>query len=220
VDQNDAVIEWMDEPFILMPEGAVYLPQRDTLLVADTHWGKTATFRARAIPIPEGSLLDDLARLSRALIRSGARRLVVLGDLLHARAGRDEHTLALISGWRAGHPELEMILVRGNHDRSAGDPPAEWRMQVVDEPLVVPPYLFQHTPQPDPLGFVIAGHLHPGVELRGRGGQRLKLPCFWFGPEMAVMPAFGSFTGLFLVQPRAGDQIFVIAEGRVIQVEG
>jgi uncharacterized protein len=220
VDQNDAVIEWMDEPFILMPEGAVYLPHRDTLLVADTHWGKTATFRARAIPIPEGSLLDDLARLSRALIRSGARRLVVLGDLLHARAGRDEHTLALISGWRAGHPELEMILVRGNHDRSAGDPPAEWRMQVVDEPLVVPPFLFQHTPRPDPLGFVIAGHLHPGVELRGRGGQRLKLPCFWFGPEMAVMPAFGSFTGLFLVQPRAGDQIFVIAEGRVIQVEG
>jgi uncharacterized protein len=220
VDQNDAVIELMGEPCVLMPEGAIYIAGHVTLLVADTHWGKTATFRARAIPIPEGSLLDDLARLSRALIRSGARRLVVLGDLLHARAGRDEHTLALISGWRAGHPELEMILVRGNHDRSAGDPPAEWRMQVVDEPLVVSPFLFQHTPVPDPLGYVIAGHLHPGVELHGRGGQRLKLPCFWFGPEIAVLPAFGSFTGLYSVQPRTGDRIYVIAEGRVIQVEG
>jgi uncharacterized protein len=171
VDQNDAVIELMGESFILMPEGAVYLPQRATLLVADTHWGKTATFRARAIPIPEGSLLDDLARLSRALIRSGARRLVVLGDLLHARAGRDEHTLNLISGWRAGHPALEMILVRGNHDRSAGDPPKEWQIQVVDEPLPMPPFLFQHTPIAGQPGYVIAGHLHPGVELRGEAGS-------------------------------------------------
>jgi DNA ligase-associated metallophosphoesterase len=220
VDQNDAVIELMGEPFILMPEGAIYLPQRATLLVADTHWGKTATFRARAIPIPEGSLLDDLSRLSRALIRSGARRLVVLGDLLHARAGRDEHTMDQISGWRAGHPELEVILVRGNHDRGAGDPPADWRMQVVDEPLIVPPFLFQHTPLPDPLGYVIAGHLHPGVTLSGRGRQSMKLPCFWFGVEMAVLPAFGSFTGLFVVQPRSADRIYVIADGRVIPVKG
>jgi uncharacterized protein len=218
VDQNDTVIELMGEPCILMPEGALYLPQRAMLLVADTHWGKKATFRARAIPIPEGSLLDDVARLSRALIRSGARRLVVLGDLLHARAGRGEHTLDLISGWRAGHPELEMILVRGNHDRSAGDPPAEWRMQVVDEPLVAPPFLLQHTPFESEPGYVIAGHLHPGVELSGRGGQRLKLPCFWFGPEIAVLPAFGSFTGLYSVQPRIGDRVYVLAEGRVIPV--
>jgi uncharacterized protein len=169
-------------------------------------------------PYPEGSLLDDLARLSLALLRSGARRLVVLGDLLHARAGRDEHTLALISGWRAGHPELEMILVRGNHDRSAGDPPAEWSMQVVDEPLVAPPFLLQHTPFESEPGYVIAGHLHPGVELSGRGGQRLKLPCFWFGPEIAVLPAFGSFTGLYSVHPRTGDRVYVLAEGRVIPV--
>jgi uncharacterized protein len=218
VDPNDVVIDLLGEPCVLLPEGALYLPQRSVLLAADMHWGKSAAFRARAIPIPEGGLIDDLARLSRVLIRTGARRLVVLGDLLHARAGRDAHTLALVTGWRAGHPELEIVLVRGNHDRGAGDPPPEWGMQPVNEPLVVPPFLFQHTPAPAPGGYVIAGHLHPGVVLSGRGEQRLKLPCFWFGSAMAVLPAFGSFTGTFAVQPHAGDRVFVLAEGRVIPV--
>jgi uncharacterized protein len=218
VDPNDVAIDLLGEPCILMPEGALYFPQRALLLVADTHWGKTAAFRARAIPIPEGSLVDDLARLGRVILRSGARRLVVLGDLLHARAGRSPHILALVTSWRVGHLNLEIVLVRGNHDRGAGDPPTEWHMQPVDEPLVVPPFLFQHTPAPAPGGYVIAGHLHPGVMLSGRGGQRLKLPCFWFGSAMAVLPAFGSFTGTAVVHPRAGDRVYVLADGHIQSV--
>jgi uncharacterized protein len=220
VDHNDLVIDLLGEPGLLMAEGALFLPQRSILLVADTHWGKSAAFRARHIPIPEGSLLADLARLSRVIMRSGCRWLVVLGDLLHARAGRDSHTLALIAGWRAGHPELEITLVRGNHDLGAGDPPPEWQVGVVDEPLAAPPFLFQHTPQPDPRGYVIAGHLHPAALLSGAGGQRLKLPCFWFRSELAVLPAFGSFTGTAPVKPRPGDRVYVLAVGRVIPVHG
>jgi uncharacterized protein len=216
VDRNDVVIDLFGEPVVLMLERALYL--RSTLLIADPHWGKTSTFRARGVPIPEGSLEDDLSRLSRALTRSGARRLVVLGDLLHARAGLDGYTIPLVTGWRIGHPGLEIVLVRGNHDQSAGDPPVEWGMQVVDEPLAAPPFLFQHTPLPDSLGYVIAGHLHPGVTLAGRGRQHIKLPCFWFGPDMAVLPAFGSFTGLHSVQPQIGDRVYVLAESRIIPV--
>jgi uncharacterized protein len=218
VDLNDVVIDLLGESCVLMPEGALYFPQRAMLLIADTHWGKTAAFRARAIPIPEGSLVDDLARLGRVLLRSGARRLVVLGDLLHARAGRSPHILALVTGWLAGHPDLEIVLVRGNHDISAGDPPLEWGIRVINEPMSESPFLLKHTPLPDPQGYVIAGHLHPGLALSGRGGQRLKLPCFWFGNAIAVLPAFGSFTGVSLVQPHTGDRVYVLAEGRVIPV--
>jgi hypothetical protein len=34
---------------------------------------------------------------------------------------------------------------------------------------------------------------------------------------MAVLPAFGEFTGLALVEAGAGDRVFVVAEGEVIR---
>ena len=117
-------------PVVMMPERALYLPEEETLLVADVHWGKAASFRASHIPMPTGSTAADLARLSQALLHSGARRLVVLGDLLHARSGRQPGTLAAVSAWRERHADIEMVLVRGNHDMHAGDPPAELRIAV------------------------------------------------------------------------------------------
>ena len=37
--------------------------------------------------------------------------------------------------WRAAHRSLDLVLVRGNHDDRAGDPPATLGIRVVDEPL-------------------------------------------------------------------------------------
>jgi metallophosphoesterase superfamily enzyme len=67
-------------------------------------------------------------------------------------------------------------------------------------------------------GYALAGHIHPAVRLTERGGQSLRLPCFWFGARVGVLPAFGAFTGSARVRPRAGDQVFVVADGEVIGV--
>src|SRR5438874_327785 len=75
------------ETLRLLPERAVYWPRLRTLIAADLHWGKEETFRASAIPIPAGPIQADLARLSTVLTRAGATRLLILGDLWHARAG-------------------------------------------------------------------------------------------------------------------------------------
>lgn len=81
-------IEIAGEELELLPERAIHWPARRTLFVADTHWGKAATLRAYSIPVPMGGTDDDLERLSRALEKTDARRLIVLGDALHAREGR------------------------------------------------------------------------------------------------------------------------------------
>ena len=70
-----------------LAEAALYWPARQTLFVADLHLGKAASFRASGIPVPGGTTAGNLARLERALAATGAKRLVCLGDLLHARAG-------------------------------------------------------------------------------------------------------------------------------------
>jgi len=206
------------ETLHLLPERAVYWPRARTLIVADLHWGKEETFRASSIPIPVGPIQADLKRLDAALSQTGAKRLLVLGDLWHARAGMAESLFDDLRTWRASHAELDIELVRGNHDRRAGTPPADLRITVRDEPAAEPPFVFRHFPEPSPNGYVLAGHVHPAVVLRGAGGERLRLPCFWFGAGVGLLPAFGGFTGSAEVSPRPGDQVFVVADGKVVCV--
>jgi len=203
----------------LLPERALFCPRTATLIVADLHWGKGATFRAAGIPIPMGSTRDDLARLDTALLRTAANRLVVLGDLFHARAGRiATRTIAELRHWRGLRSGLEIMLVRGNHDRHAGDPPDDLGINCVNAPALVPPFILRHEPAVAPHGYTLAGHVHPGIVLCGRALQRERLPCFLLGAQVALLPAFGSFTGLGMVEPGPGDRAFVVGGEDVIEV--
>ena len=203
----------------LLPERALFWPRACTLVVADVHWGKAATFRAAGIPIPGGTTGEDLARLDAALQRTGARRLLVLGDLFHAKAGRvATRTLAELRGWRERCTRLEIQLVRGNHDRHAGDPPEDLRINCVGSPAFLPPFVLRHEPGESSEGYTLAGHLHPGVVVSGPALQRERLPCFLVRPRVTVLPAFGSFTGMASVLPQPEDHAFVIADGEVLPV--
>ena len=218
---TDIVLDLAGEEVRLLPERALVWSRTSTLVVADVHWGKAAAFRAAGIPIPGGGTGDDLARLDTALLRTGARRLVVLGDLFHARAGRvAARTLGELRRWRARRAELEIRLVRGNHDRHAGDPPEDLGVDCIDSPACEPPFVLRHEPRVSNEGYTLAGHLHPGTVLAGPGLLRERLPCFIVGRSIAVLPAFASFTGMGMVTPEPGEQVFVIADGDVVAVGG
>jgi metallophosphoesterase superfamily enzyme len=64
----------------------------------------------------------------------------------------------------------------------------------------------------------LAGHIHPGARLVGGGKQALTLPCFYFGKRQGILPAFGSFTGLYRVRIKKDDKVYVIADKKVIDV--
>lgn len=206
------------ETLALFPERAAFWERENTLLVADLHFGKAAAFRAGGIPVPGGTTADALRRLDDLISQTRATRIVFLGDFLHARAGRAPDTLRALPEWREQRYELDLVLVRGNHDHHAGDPGPELRMTCVDAPFVVPPFAFAHRPKEWPQGYVLAGHLHPSVLLVGAGRQSARLPCFWFGSRVGVLPAFGDFTGFSEAPVSNGDQVWVIAEGSVVRV--
>ncbi len=213
---SDALVAVAGEGLRLLPERLAYWETRRMLLVADAHIGKAATFRAGGIPVPRGTTREGLDRLDVAILRTGATRVVFLGDLLHAREGRDPETLRALSEWRAAHATLEVILVRGNHDRGAGDPPVEAGIQCVDAPVMDGPFVLAHYPAPHSEGYVLAGHLHPGALLAGPARQWERLPCFWVGSQVMVLPAFGDFTGLANIEPARDDRVYVVGEGQVI----
>jgi uncharacterized protein len=211
-------VEVGGEPLVLLPQKAAFLPRTRTLLVADAHVGKAVSFRRLGVPVPRGTTSENLALLAALVAQWQVRRIVFLGDFLHSAHAHAPSTLGAVARWRAAHATLELVLVRGNHDDRAGDPPAALGFSVVDEPWIEGGLALCHHPAPSDAGYVLAGHLHPCVSLGGRAHDHLRLPCFHFGERVGVLPAFGSFTGMYRVRPVAGDRVFAVADAAVVEV--
>ena len=204
------------ESVIVSAAKTMYWPAGCALFIADPHWGKAHSFRAAGVGVPTASLAHDLVRLSAELRRTDSRRFVILGDLFHDRDSKAAEVFDAVMHWRGEFPQLDILLVRGNHDRHAGDPPPEWRFRVESEPVPFGPFALRHYPDPTPGLYTFAGHVHPGLTITGAGRQRLRLPCFHFGREVGILPAFGGFTGTANVHPAAGDATIVIADDELI----
>ena len=204
----------------LLSQGAAWWVERRWLAVADAHFGKAAAFRARGVPVPQGTTSYNLARLDALIAALQPTTLVFLGDLFHAREAHAPGTLAAFERWREQHAALDVVLVEGNHDLSAGAPPAALRIRCVAEPWCVDGVAFCHHPQYVAGATVLAGHLHPAVRLNGRADDSLRLPCFWLSADEGrlVLPAFGAFTGGAGIARAPGDRVFAIAEGRLYEI--
>jgi uncharacterized protein len=203
----------------LLPQRALYLPKHQMLLVADAHIGKAVSFRRLGVPVPGGTTTETLTRLSAALAACGAQHIVFLGDLLHSARSRAATTWAAVAAWRQAHADLDLTLIRGNHDSHAGDPPPEWRVRCINGPLHIGGLALSHHPDPVAGAYVLAGHIHPAVrvggERRGLAHDSLRLPCFHFGPHVGVLPAFGAFTGMHVMACGPLDRVAVIADDEV-----
>lgn len=210
-------IELAGEEVLLLPEKALYWPREKMLLIADIHFGKAASFRARGVPVPAGTTSANLDALDRLLALYEVRRIVFLGDFLHAREAHATSTLAAMQRWRALHPALQLTVVRGNHDAHAGDPPLWLSIDMADEPLHLGPFALCHHPDLLTSGYLMAGHVHPVYRLRA-GWESLTLPCFLADERRIVLPAFGAFTGGHAVAPQPGERLFVSSGEAVMEV--
>ena len=224
--QRAVSLRWGGHLLRLLPGRAAWLPERQMLLVADAHIGKAVSFRQLGVPVPRGTTTGTLERLSGLLHLCSAQTLVFLGDFLHSSRSHAPATQAAVLRWRQRHAGVAMTLVRSNHDDRAGDPPAALGFTVFDEPWLLPAPSLQvagepglalcHHPRPIAGAAVLAGHEHPCVHVRGSARDHLRLPCFHFRGQVGVLPAFGSFTGMHPVDRGPGDQVFAVADDRVV----
>ena len=216
---NDAqLLRIAGQELWLLPESAAWHAESRTLFVADLHLGKSATFRARGLPVPSGTTQDNLQRLAALVQAHAARRVVFLGDLLHSKHAQRAASIAPLHAWRAAHADLRCVLVRGNHDSHAGDPPPSLDFEIVDEPWPVagaPGLVACHHPQRAAAGTVLAGHWHPAVTLRGPARDHQRLACFCLVDGLLVLPAFGAFTGSRPQAPPSGSVCYPVGGGRV-----
>ena len=182
------------------------------LVIADPHFGKAQALREQGIPVPGGATADDFRRLSRLMNEFQPNMLLILGDLIHDRINYSDGFKRQIDEWRRQYRNVQLVLVSGNHDLRSGEPPTEFKFDLVMDEYIIHPFIFTHKPKiDDSPNYGIAGHLHPAVSMAGKGPLKETLPCFSFGSRMALLPAFGTLTGNQVIRPAFNDQIYVIA---------
>ena len=202
---------------LLTAERAVFWQEQKILLIADPHFGKAASFRSAGIGIPGGTTRDDLNRLGSLIVKHKPRKLIVLGDLIHSASSKSQEVLHQFEQWRAGFSGVKMTLIQGNHDRSAGNPPAEFKFDHIEKKIHIGSVLLSHKPEIHTSRYTIAGHVHPAVRLKGIAGHSEIFPCFYFSPQFAILPAFGSFTGYHMIKPTSEDRIYIVAGNEIIK---
>ena len=211
-------IDFAGERFTLLADRAIYWPRRSTLIVADTHFGKDSLFQQRGIPVPGDITGNDLARLAAVLGKCGATRLLILGDFFHGKESNDEQMTTHLRAWRDALSQLEVTLIRGNHDKHAGDPCLSLSFDCLNS-LTVDDVKFQHAPEDEPQEAgpaIVCGHIHPATTLVDFDTKVLKVPAFVIDERQLVVPAFGRFTGTAVMPRQPGRKFMIASHGRVV----
>ncbi|MGL5889561.1 MAG: ligase-associated DNA damage response endonuclease PdeM, partial [Bacteroidia bacterium] len=146
-----------------------------------------------------------------------AEQIAIIGDFFHSDPNTE---WGLFSEW---HQKLNIPikLITGNHDKALFTSQPETTTELCGDELVVSPFVLQHHPneKKDNRNYYrIAGHVHPGYNLRGKARQRVVLPCFCIEENQLILPAFGSFTGKEMIEPKVNARYFVIAGNSVTEI--
>ena len=201
--------------FDLHPSGAAFWVEKKTLLLADVHLGKVAHFRKNGIAVPRKAEGAFYKKITLLLNEFEVERILFLGDLFHSFQNNEWH---LFTAW-VKQQKASMILVEGNHDVIPASQFEQIGLQVVDH-FIEEAFYFSHFPEEKETHFVFCGHVHPGVKLKGNGLQQMKMPCFFQSPQQMILPAFGAFTGLHILTPKAEDYVFITTGKEVVEIEG
>jgi len=200
----------------LLPQKALHFNDEKILLLSDLHFGKVNHFRRSGIPVPLKANDKNTETLIDLFTTTKPERVIFLGDLFHSHYNEEWEVIGQVT---RHFKSISFELVQGNHDIMSDHQYERHRLKVVDQ-LTIGSVLLTHEPLDEiPEGlFNLAGHIHPGVRLFGKGKQVLTLPCFYFGINRGLMPAFGAFTGLARISVKKEDRVFVVVEGKILKV--
>lgn len=209
--------QFLEQNLLLLPQKALYWKDNEILVISDLHLGKANHFRKAGIPIPLQVHNEDYLRLEALVDHYKPKEIIFLGDLFHSVWNTE---WKFFENWCNKNNKIKLHLVAGNHDILPDSLYEACNLMVHKTALCYPPFNFTHAPLEDfsftETFYNISGHIHPGVRLSGAGRQKLVLPCFYFNPKQAILPAFGNFTGCTTLRTTKEDKVFIVTKERVI----
>ncbi len=183
-------LSFAGQNFLATPEGALFWPEREALLVADLHLEKASWFARFGQFLPPYDSHATLSALAECVERSGAKRVYCLGDSFHDRSGCDRlqaEARALLTRLTG---TLDWVWIVGNHDPGFADPVGG---RLADE-IELGGIVLRHQAVPGDPRPELSGHFHPKLRLRLRG-RSVSRRCFVASATKLILPAFGSLTG-------------------------
>jgi DNA ligase-associated metallophosphoesterase len=208
-----------NQTFWLSGERCLFWEEEQLLIVADIHFGKSGHFRKEGIGIPHSVFKEDLQCLFAQIQFFNPAELIIVGDFFHSHLNNEA---LLFEKWRKDISQLPIHLVTGNHDIL----PQNWysnnNITQHEQVLIKKQFCFVHEFEKEKHKeenlYYFSGHIHPGIFIDGLARQSLRFPCFYFSETHAVLPAFGKFTGTYLVKPKKKDKIFAIVNKQIIPI--
>ena len=214
------MLEICGETLMLHPERAVLWPRLHAAIVADTHFGKSSVFGRHGVAVPSGTDDADRMRLTRLVRDFDLRRLIVLGDFLHAPLATESREALDMESWCRSLDGVQIQVIAGNHDRGTS---GGWRgcIEWIAGEHREPPFRFLHDDTEELCGaeaaaFSLSGHVHPVVSLKGLRKRSARVPVFWLRKRGLVLPSFGLFTGGYSIVPAPGEQVFAVSPEKVV----
>jgi uncharacterized protein len=211
-------IQIAGETLLLHPLKAVYWPREQMLIVCDVHVGKIGHFRQNGIPLPTLTAKNNYWNLTILFETFKPTQFLVIGDLTHSRVNSEWHDFV---DYLDQYPDLKKRLVLGNHDAMETAEFVHLGFAMTHE-ISLDPFTFVHSPpakhhQQDGT-YYLSGHIHPGIKLVGKGKSSLIIPCFYFGENQGILPAFGAFTGYVPIKPGKKDRIIGITTDSLVDL--
>ncbi|MGB4773651.1 MAG: ligase-associated DNA damage response endonuclease PdeM [Daejeonella sp.] len=205
--------------FKLCEQKALFWKEENLLLISDLHIGKIAHFRKAGIALPQKAIDNNFIRLDILMQSNNVKKILFIGDLFHSDINQEWD---LFCKWRSNYSTIKMQIVLGNHDRLPGSFCNDFNISITQKELDIFPFIFSHHPRKvfkTADEYIFSGHVHPVIQLRGKANQRIKLPCFYFGQQQAILPSFGYFTGGYAMDVLEKDRVIAIANEKLIVIK-
>ena len=206
-------IKFGGQTLALTNQRVVFWEREKALILSDLHIGKTAHFRKNGIAVPKDILQQDLLRLEFLIQHFSPKKIIVVGDLLHAGDNSDVDEFC---EWRNQFSHIEFHLVEGNHDRISAALGKKLCLTKCEKSLTINQLTFVHDFNEASENFQVTGHIHPGAVLYG-AVKNIKLPCFTITEKQLLLPAFSLFTGLDIKNTPPGRR-FVFTDKEIYEL--
>lgn len=207
--------------FWLSPERCIYWEEQKALILSDLHFGKTGHFRKAGIGVPQSVFKEDLQRLFAQVQFYKPQQLIIVGDMFHSKENKE---MELFKRWRNDIPQTAIHLVKGNHDILDNNFYNDAAIGISPGCLQVGAFGFIHDPsaicnEPETADYYFTGHIHPGIHISSGSRQSLSFPCYYFGGQYAILPAYSKFTGYVIIKPKRQDAVYAVVNKSLVQVQ-
>jgi DNA ligase-associated metallophosphoesterase len=202
-----------------LPQGALFWPARNALLVADLHLEKASWFARVGQMLPPYDSIATLADLSALAAATSAAEIWCLGDSFHDRNGCDRLPAEARAMLTALTRRTRWTWITGNHDPGIADHCGG----AITAEAMVEGLMLRHEADPDYGDPELSGHFHPKLRI-SRRGRSISRRCFIASATKLILPAFGALTGgLDAAHPEivravgTGAQALIPVDGRLLR---